>query len=57
MRKDVDIFKIGDSAMLVDQGGDVTIMENEFRGSVGLWDLLTSKRVNKEHVTSDDLST
>jgi hypothetical protein len=41
--------------VLVDQDGDITIKENEFRGSEGLWELLTRKNVNKEHVTSDDL--
>ena len=43
--------------MLVVQDGDITIKEKEFRGSEGLWELLTRKRVNKEHVTSDDLRT
>ena len=57
MRMDGDIFKIGDSAVLVDQDGDITIKEKEFWGFEGLWDLLTYKRVNKEHVTSDDLRT
>ena len=57
MRKDGDIFKIGDSVVLVDQGGDITIKETEFRSSEGLWELLTRKRMNKEHVTSDDLRT
>jgi hypothetical protein len=38
-----------------DQDGDITIKENGFRGSEGLWKLLTRKNVNKEHVTSDDL--
>jgi hypothetical protein len=56
MRKDGDIFKIGDPAVL-DQDGDITVKEKEFRGSEGLWELLTYKRVNKEHVTSDDLRT
>jgi len=41
--------------VLVDQDGDITIKENEIRGSEGLWDLLTRKNVNKEHVSSDDL--
>ena len=36
MRKDGDIFKFGDSAVL-DQDGDITINEKEFRGSEGLW--------------------
>ena len=57
LRKDGDIFKIGDSAVVVDRYGDITIKEKEFRGSEGLWDLLTRKGVNKEHVTSDDLGT
>jgi hypothetical protein len=56
IRKDGDIFKISDSAVLVDQDGDITIKEMEFRGSEGLWELLTRKRVN-EHVTPDDLRT
>ena len=44
--KDGDTFKIGDSPVLVDQDGDITIKENEFRGSEGLWELLTRKNVN-----------
>jgi len=55
IHKDGDEFKIGDSPMLVDQDGDIMIKENEFRGSKGLWELLTRKNVNKEHVTLDDL--
>ena len=46
-RKDGDTFKIGDTLVLVDQDGDITIKENEFRGSEGLWELLTRKNVNK----------
>jgi hypothetical protein len=41
--------------MLVDQDGDITIKENEFRGSEGLWELLTHMRMIKQHLTSDDL--
>ena len=55
MRKEGEKFKIGDSTVLVDQDGDITIKEKEFRGPESLWELLTPKRVNKEHVTSDDL--
>ena len=43
MRKDGDIFKIGDSSVLVDEDSDITIKEMEFRGSEGLWELLTRK--------------
>ena len=45
---------IGDSPVTVDQD-DITIKKNEFRWSEGLWELLTRKKVNKEHVTSEDL--
>jgi len=41
--------------VLVDQDSDITIKENKFRGSEGLWELLTRENVNKEHVISDDL--
>jgi len=54
-RKDGDTFKIGDSPVLVDQDGDITIKENEFRGFEGLWDFLTRKNVNKENVTSNEM--
>jgi len=57
IRKDGYVCKIGKSSVLVDQDGDITIEEKEFRWSEGLWELLTRKKVNKEHVTSDDLRT
>ena len=41
IRKDGDTFKIVDSPVLVDQDGDNTIKENEFRGSEVLWELLS----------------
>ena len=49
------ISKNDDCPVLVDQDGDITITENEFRDTEGLWELLTRKRLNKENVTSDDL--
>ena len=50
IRKDGDIFQNGDSAVSVHQDGDITIKEKEFRVSEGMCELLTRKRVNKEHV-------
>ena len=44
VRKDGYIFKIGDSPVLVDQ--DITIKENDFRGSEWLWEFLSRKKVN-----------
>jgi len=46
-----DIIKISDSAVLVDKDFDITMKEKEFRGSGRLWELLTRKRVHKDHVT------
>ena len=48
---------IGDSAVVVDTDGYITNKWKKFRGPECLWELLTHKRVNKEHVTSDDLRT
>jgi len=41
--KDGINFEIGDSAVDVDTDVDITIKENEFRGSDGPWELLTQK--------------
>ena len=54
IRKEGDLFKNGDSVVVVDTEGDITIT---FRGSDDLWELLKRKNVNRQHVTSDDLTT
>jgi len=46
---------IGDSAVLVDTDSDITIKGQEFRGTKGLWQLLTRKKVNRKLITTDDL--
>jgi len=46
---------IGDSPVLVDTSGDITIKDPVFKGSKGLWKLLTRKNVNTEVITKDDL--
>jgi len=55
IRKVGDSFMIGDSAILVDTDSDITIKGQEFRGTKGLWKLLTRKNVNRKHITTDDL--
>jgi len=57
VRKECDIFMIGDSPIVVDTGGDITIMERVFKGSKGLWELLTRKKLNTEFIPKDDLKT
>jgi len=55
VRREGDMFMIGDSPVLVDTSGDIPIKDRVFKGSKGLWELLTRKNVNTETVTKDDL--
>ena len=48
---------IGDSQVLVDTSGDITIKDRVFKGSKGLWELLTRKNVNTEVINKDPIST
>jgi len=57
VRKDGDIFKIGDSSIGVDTGGDIMIKERIFKESKGLCELLTSKKVNTDFIPKNDLKT
>jgi hypothetical protein len=50
-------FKIGDSNVSVDNDGAMYIKEQHFKGTSGLWELLTRKRINKDKVTTNDLKT
>jgi len=44
------IFKFGVSVVVINTDSDIKIKE-EFLGSEGLWELLTHKNVNRQHVT------
>src|SRR5215510_10953229 len=55
IRKDGDSFKIGDSTLSVDDRGNLTIKGKEYRGTEGLWELLTRKKVKRENITTADL--
>jgi len=55
--KDCDIFMVGDSPIVIDTDGDITIKERVFEGSKGLWELLTRNEVNRVLITKDDLKT
>jgi len=46
---------IGDSPVVVDTDGVITIKERVFKGSKGLWEPLTRKKVNTGFMTKDDL--
>jgi hypothetical protein len=57
LRKDDGNFMIGDSNVSVDNDRDWYIKGQHFKGTSGLWELLTRKRINKEKVTTSDLKT
>jgi hypothetical protein len=57
IRKGGDIFMIGDSPLYVDIDGDITINDKQFKGTEGLWELLTRIHVNMERVSKTDLNT
>jgi hypothetical protein len=57
LRKEGGNFMIGDSNVSVDKDGDLNIKGQHFRGTSGLWELLTRKRINRKKVTTNDLKT
>jgi hypothetical protein len=48
---------IGDSALSVDRDSDIWIKGRRFKGTRGLWELLTRKNVKREIITSAGLKT
>jgi hypothetical protein len=46
---------IGDSAVTVDSRSDITIHNKTFRGTKGLWELLTCKKMDEALVSTTDL--
>jgi len=55
VRKNGEIFMTGDSTNVVDTSGDITIKDRVFKGTKGLWELLSRKKVNTEFITKDEL--
>ena len=54
LRKGDDKFFIGNSDVTVDTNNDFYIRNKHFKGTRGLWELLTRKKVNKD-VNAHDL--
>ena len=55
LRKVGDEFFIGNSDVTVDKYSDFYIRNKHFKGTRGLWELLTRKNVNTDIVTESDL--
>jgi len=48
---------IGDSQVFMDPDANLTIKGTVFRGSEGLWELLTRKNENRQVMGKEDLKT
>jgi hypothetical protein len=55
IRREDGNFMIGDSKITVGNQGDIDIRGKHFKGTRGLWELLTRKNVDRKLVTPDDL--
>ena len=56
IRREDDVrFMIGDSTLYVDDACDISLKGRHFKGTSGLWELLTRKNVDRGFITADDL--
>jgi hypothetical protein len=55
LRKVCNKFFIGNSDVTVDANSDLYIKDKHFRGTRGLWELLTRKRVNNKIIDANDM--
>ena len=55
IRRDGNILMMGNSDVIADEKGDITIGGKRFRGKKGLWELLSRKNVNSDVITNSDL--
>jgi len=55
-REDHRRFMIGHSVLTVDDTSDISINGRHFKGTRGLWELLTRKNITRGVVTTDDLT-
>jgi len=54
-RKEGEQLMIGDSMVFIDSDDNFTIKGTVFRGTEGLWELLTRKNFNKQRIGKEDL--
>ena len=55
IRKEVELFKLCNSRVLVGTDSDIMIRGKEFRWTTELWELLTRKSVDRRKITKVDL--
>ena len=54
LRKDGDKYKIGNSTVTIDEDSNIYLKDKQFKGTEGLWELLTRKKPNLAAVTTKD---
>jgi hypothetical protein len=54
LRNDGDKYRIGNSTVTIDADSNIYIKDKHFKGTEGLWDLLTRKKPNLKNVTTRD---
>jgi hypothetical protein len=54
IRKSGDHYMVGDSNVSIDHASDIYVKNRRFKGTEGLWELLTRKNPNLEIVAEDD---
>jgi hypothetical protein len=55
IRKDGDKYSIGNSTVTIDGDSNIYLRDKEFKGTEGLWELLTRKKTNLAAVTTKEL--
>ena len=55
IRRDDNTLMIGNSDIIADENRDIKIRRKRFRGTNGLWEILTRKNINMYVVTTSDL--
>ena len=55
IRRDGNTLMIGSAAVVADEKGDISIGGTLFKGTRGLWELLTRKYVNSDLITESDM--
>jgi hypothetical protein len=54
IRKDGDKYRIGNSIVIRDEDSNIYLKDKQFKGTEGLWDVLTRKKPNLDAVTTED---
>jgi hypothetical protein len=55
IKKEGNVFKIGDSTLTLDEQSNIHITGKEIKGTVGLWVFLTRNKVDKKKIATAEL--